>query len=136
MATSTYLSNPVVKIGAVDISDQCTAATLTNTITELQANAFGSTAVAYVAGLQNNSLTLDLYWSTAASETYATLKTLIGTVIATITIQGSSAATSATNPLGTLTGSYLPSLSPVYSLGALTTCSVVFMGGAFAWSEV
>ena len=136
MATSTYLSNPVVKIGAVDISDQCTAATLTNTITELQANAFGSTAVAYVAGLQNNSLTLDLYWSTAASETYATLKTLIGTVIATITIQGSSAATSATNPLGTLTGSYLPSLSPVYSLGALTTCSVTFMGGTFAWTEV
>ena len=135
MATSTYLSNPVVKIGAVDISDQTTAATLSQTIQELQGNAFGSTAVAYVAGLQNNSLTLDLYWSTAASETYATLKSLVGTVVTTITIQGSSAATSATNPLGTLTGSYMPNLSPVYSLGALTTCSVVFMGGTFAWSE-
>ena len=135
MATSTYLSNPVVKIGAVDISDQCTAATLTQTITELQANAFGSTAVAYVAGLQNNTLTLDLYWSTAASETYATLKSLVGTVITTITVQGSSAATSATNPLGTLTGSYMPSLPVVYTLGALTTCSVSFMGGTFAYSE-
>ena len=89
MATSTYLSNPVVKIGAVDISDQTTAATLSNTIQELQGNGFGSTAVSYVAGLQNNSLTLDLYWSTAASETYATLKSLVGTVITTITIQGS-----------------------------------------------
>ena len=136
MATSTYLSNPVVKIGAVDISDQTTAANLSQTIQELQGNGFGSTAVSYVAGLQNNSLTLDLYWSTAASETYATLKSLVGTVITTITIQGSSAATSATNPLGTLTGSYMPSLSPVYSLGALTTCSVTFMGGTFAWSEV
>ena len=135
MATSTYLSNPVVKIGAVDISDQCTAATLTQTIQELQANAFGSTAVAYVAGLQNNTLTLDLYWSTAASETYATLKSLVGTVITTITVQGSSAATSATNPLGTLTGSYMPSLPVVYTLGALTTCSVSFMGGTFAYSE-
>lgn len=135
MATSTYLSNPVVKIGAVDISDQCTAATLTQTTQELQSNGFGSTAVAYVAGLQNNSLTLDLYWSTAASETYATFKSLVGTVIATITIQGSSAATSATNPLGTLTGSYMPTLSPAYSLGALTTCSVSFMGGTFAYSE-
>ena len=135
MATSTYLSNPVVSIGAVDISDQCTAATLTQTITELQANAFGSTAVAYVAGLQNNTLTLDLYWSTAASETYATLKSLVGTVITTITIKGSAAATSATNPLGTLTGSYMPSLPVVYTLGALTTCSVVFMGGTFAYSE-
>jgi hypothetical protein len=135
MATSTYLSNPVVKIGAVDISDQTTAATLSQTIQELQANGFGSSAVAYVGGLQNNSLTLDLYWSTAASETYATLKSLVGTVITTITIQGSSAATSATNPLGTLTGSYLPTLAPVYTLGALTTCSVTFMGGTFAWSE-
>jgi hypothetical protein len=135
MATSTYLSNPVISIGAVDISDQCTAATLTQTIQELQANAFGSTAVAYVAGLQNNSLTLDLYWSTAASETYATLKSLVGTVIASITIKGSSAATSATNPMGTLTGSFLPTLAPVYTLGALTTCSVTFMGGTFAWSE-
>ena len=136
MATSTYLSNPVVKIGAVDISDQTTAATLSNTIQELQGNGFGSTAVSYVAGLQNNSLTLDLYWSTATSETYATLKSLVGTVIATITVQGSSAATSATNPLGTLSGSYMPSLPVVYTRGALTTCSVVFMGGTFAWTEV
>ena len=136
MATSTYLSNPVVKIGAVDISDQTTAATLSQTIQELQANCFNSTAVAYVAGLQNNTLTLDLYWSTAASETYATLKSLVGTVITTITVQGSSAVTSATNPLGTLTGSYLPSLPVAYSLGALTTCSVTFMGGTFAYTEV
>ena len=135
MATSTYLSNPVVKIGAVDISDQTTAANLSQTIQELQGNGFGSTAVSYVAGLQNNSLTLDLYWSTAASETYATLKSLVGTVVTTVTIQGSSAITSATNPLGTLTGSFMPSLSPVYTLGALTTCSVTFMGGTFAWTE-
>ena len=135
MPTSTTLSNPVIAIGAVDLSDQCTSATLTQTIQELQANAFGSTAVAYVGGLQNNSLTLDLYWSTAASETYATLKALVGTVITTVTIKGSSAATSATNPMGTLTGSYLPSLPVVYSLGELTTCSITLMGGTFAWSE-
>lgn len=135
MATSTTLSNPVVKIGAVDLSDQCTAATLTQTIQNLQANAFGSTAVAYVGGLQDNSLTLDLYWSTAASETYATLKSLVGTVITTVTIQGSSAATSATNPLGTLSGSYLATLPVVYNLGALTTCSITLMGGTFAWTE-
>jgi hypothetical protein len=135
MATSTTLSNPVISIGAVDLSDQCTSATLTQTIQELQANAFGSTAVAYVGGLQNNTLTLDLYWSTAASETYATLKALVGTVIATVTIKGGSGAASPTNPIGTLTGSYLPSLPVVYSLGELTTCSITLMGGTFAWSE-
>jgi hypothetical protein len=135
MPTSTTLSNPVIKFGIVDLSDQCTSATLTQTIQELQANAFGSTAVAYVGGLQNNSLTLDLYWSTAASETYATLKSLVGTVITTVTIQGSSAATSPTNPLGTLSGSYLPTLPVVYNLGELTTCSITLMGGTFAWTE-
>ena len=135
MPTSTTLSNPVIKFGIVDLSDQCTSATLTQTIQELQANAFGSTAVAYVGGLQNNSLTLDLYWSTASSETYATLKSLVGTVITTVTIQGSSAATSATNPLGTLSGSYLPTLPVVYNLGELTTCSITLMGGTFAWTE-
>jgi len=135
MATSTTLSNPVIKFGIVDLSDQCTSATLTQTIQELQANAFGSTAVAYVGGLQNNTLTLDLYWSTASSETYATLKSLVGTVITTVTIQGSSAATSATNPLGTLSGSYLPTLPVVYNLGELTTCSITLMGGTFAWTE-
>ncbi len=135
MATSTTLSNPVIKFGIVDLSDQCTSATLTQTIQELQANAFGSTAVAYVGGLQNNTLTLDLYWSTSSSETYSTLKSLVGTVIATVTIQGSSAATSPTNPIGTLSGSYLPTLPVVYNLGELTTCSITLMGGTFAWTE-
>jgi len=135
MATSTVLSNPVFKIGAVDLSDQCTSATLSQKIQNLQANAFGSTAIAYVGGLQDNTLSVDLYWSTAASETYATLKSLVGTVIASITIQGSSAATSATNPLGTLAGAYLAEIPVVYSLGELVKCTVQFMGGTFAWTE-
>lgn len=136
MATSTVLSNPVFKIGAVDLSDQCTSASLSQKTTALQANAFGSTAISYTAGLQDNTLTVDLYWSTAATETYATLKSLLGTNIASITIQGSSAATSATNPLGTLANSYLAELPVAYSLGELTKCTVSFMGGTFAWTEV
>ncbi len=31
----------------------------------------------YTAGLQENSVTLDLYWSTASTETYATLNPLV-----------------------------------------------------------
>jgi len=136
MATSTVLSNPVFKVGAVDLSDQCTSATLSQKTTALQANAFGSTAVTYTAGLQDNTLSVELFWSTAASETYATLKSLLGTVIASITIQGSSAVTSATNPIGTLTNSYLQELPVAYALGELTKCTVQFMGGNFAWTEV
>jgi hypothetical protein len=134
MATSTYLSNPVVTVNAVDISDQCSGAQLTVAFAQLSNTAFGDTAMKYVAGLQENSVQLDLYWSTATSETYATLKSLVGTTT-NITIKGSSAATSATNPLGTLTGGFLSELPVVYTVGELATCSVTFNGGTFAWSE-
>jgi len=134
MATSTYLSNPVVTINAVDLSDQCTGATINQRYNQLSNTAFGDTAMKYTAGLQDNSVTLELYWSTAATETYASLKSLVGTTT-NITIKGSSAATSATNPLGTLTGGFLAELPVVYTLGELATCSVTFSGGTWAWTE-
>jgi len=134
MATSTYLSNPVVTVNAVDLSDQCSGATVNQTFAQLSNTAFGDTAMKYTAGLQENSVTLDLYWSTASSETYATLKSLVGTST-TVTIKGSSAATSATNPLGTLTGGFLAELPVVYTVGELATCSITFNGGTFAWTE-
>lgn len=134
MATSTYLSNPVVTVNAVDLSDQCSGATVNQTFAQLSNTAFGDTAMKYTAGLQENSVTLDLYWSTASTETYATLKSLVGTST-NVTIKGSSAATSATNPLGTLTGGFLAELPVVYTVGELATCSVTFNGGTFAYTE-
>jgi len=134
MATSTYLSNPVVTVNAVDLSDQCSGATVNQTFAQLSNTAFGDTAMKYTAGLQENSVTLDLYWSTASSETYATLKSLVGTST-TVTIKGTSAATSATNPLGTLTGGFLAELPVVYTVGELATCSITFNGGTFAYTE-
>lgn len=134
MATSTYLSNPVVTVNAVDLSDQCSGATVNQTFAQLSNTAFGDTAMKYTAGLQENSITLDLYWSTASTETYATLKSLVGTST-NVTIKGSSGATSATNPLGTLTGGFLAELPVVYTVGELATCSVTFNGGTFAYTE-
>ena len=134
MATSTSLSNPVVTVNAVDLSDQCSGATVNQTFAQLSNTAFGDTAMKYTAGLQENSVTLDLYWSTASSETYATLKSLVGTST-TVTIKGTSAATSATNPLGTLTGGFLAELPVVYTVGELATCSITFNGGTFAYTE-
>ena len=69
MATSTYLSNPIVTVNSVDLSDQCKGANISYQFDQLEATAFGDTARKYVAGLQTNSVTLDLYWSTAATET-------------------------------------------------------------------
>lgn len=134
MATSTYLSNPVVTVNAVDLSDQCSGATVNQTFAQLSNTAFGDTAMKYTAGLQQNSITLDLYWSTASTETYATLKSLVGTST-NVTIKQTSAAVSATNPLGTLTGGFLAELPVVYTVGELATCSVTFNGGTFAYTE-
>ena len=106
MATSTYLSNPVVTINAVDLTDQTTSAVLTRVIEALESSSFGSSSRVYTAGMSLNTLTVTLYNSYAVTETYATLAALVGTQT-TVTIKPTSGATSATNPIHTLTGTYL-----------------------------
>ena len=129
---STYLSNPVVTINAVDCSDQCTAATLNRVTESLEATAFGATARVYTSGLQNNEVTLTLYQSYAATETYATLAALVGTTT-NITLKPVTGATSATNPLFTLTGCYLETLPIINaSLGELSTIDITFTGGTYS----
>lgn len=132
MATTTYLSNPVVTVNSVDLSDQCTAATLTRTVEALDATAFGDTSRKFTGGLQNNELTLTLYMSYASSETYATLKSLVGTTT-TVRVQPAAPPDSATNPGLVLTGAYLENL-PVLNatLGELSTIDVTFTGGVFS----
>ena len=106
MPTSTYLSNPVVTVNAVDLTDQVSASTLT----------------------------LTAYNSFAATETYATLSALVGTST-TVKIKPTSAAASATNPESTLTGCYLETLPIVNAaLGALDTIDITFTGGVYTVS--
>ena len=132
MATSTYLSSPVVTVNAVDLTDQCNAAAITRVLEALESTAFGSNSRVYVKGLENSTLTLSLYNSFALTETYATLNALVGTST-TVTLKPTSAATSATNPIFTLTGTYLETLPLVNGqLGALDTIDIVFTGGVFS----
>jgi len=132
MATSTYLSNPVVTINSVDLTDQCSSAVLTRVIEALESTAFGSGSRVYTSGLENNTLTVTLYNSYAVTETYATLKALVGTQI-TVKVKPTSAATSATNPEHSLTGTYLETLPLVNGqLGALDTIDITFTGGVYS----
>lgn len=132
MATSTYLSNPVVTINSVDLTDQVTSAVLTRVIEALESTAFGSSSRVYTSGLSNNALTVTLYNSYAVTETYATLSTLVGTQFV-VTIKPTSAATSATNPIHTLTGTYLETLPLINGqLGALDTIDITFTGGVYS----
>ena len=132
MATSTYLSNPLVTVNSIDITDQVSASTLTRVIEALESTSFGKTARVYVGGLENSTLTLTAYNSFATSETYSTLSGLIGTAT-TVKIKPTSAATSATNPEFTLTGTYLETLPIVNAaLGSLDTVDITFTGGVFS----
>jgi hypothetical protein len=136
MATSTYLSNPVVLIGSssastTDISDQVSACTVNYIVEALEDTAFGSTARTNTAGLQSNSATLTLYASFAASESYALLSVLVGTKCY-IKVTPASGANTATNPGFELTNTFLSAL-PVMNanLGELATYDIELMGGAY-----
>jgi hypothetical protein len=132
MATSVYLSNPAIEINNVDLSDQCTAATVTYTVEALENTAFGSTARTYTSGLANNSITVTLYQSYAATETEASIYALVGTTT-TLELSPTTAGLttpSATSPKYTLTGAYLESHTPINaSLGELSTIDLTFTGG-------
>lgn len=131
MATTTYLSNPTVTINAVDITDQSRSATLNVKYDALESTAFGSTSRVFTAGLGDHEFMVDLLMSYAASETYATLTALVGTAT-TVTVKPTSAATSATNPIFTLTGTFLEVLPVIDAkYGELSEISITFKGGVY-----
>jgi len=137
MATSTYLSNPKVMVGTtlvgiVDITDQVSAATLTVTAEALEDTAFGSTSRTMTAGLYNNSLTLTVYASYAASEAYAVLAPLLGTKCY-IKVNPTSAVDGATNPGFILSETYLSAIPVINaSLGELSQWEIEFQGGVYS----
>jgi hypothetical protein len=132
MATSVYLSSPDLTINSVSLTDQCTAASIVYLVEQLENTAFGSTARSYTGGLQNNTVTVTLYQSYAATETEASIYSLVGTTT-TIVLKPSSGAVSATNPSYTITGAYLESHTPINaSLGELSTIDLTFTGGSIA----
>jgi len=134
MATSTYLSNPTVKIGTaigtiVDITDQVSAATLTVTAEALEDTAFGSTSRTMTAGLYSNNLTLTVFASYAASEAYAVLSPLLGTKC-TVKVNPTSATDGSTNPGFILTDTFLSSIPVINaSLGELSQWEIELQGG-------
>ena len=81
----------------------------------------------YQAGLGNHEVTLTLYQSYAATETYATLAALVGTTT-TVTV-----ADSAGGDVFTLTGCYLTEMPVINAtLGELSTIDITFVGGAYS----
>jgi hypothetical protein len=135
--TTTYLSNPDVLINStISLRDQCSAATLTRTVEALESTAFGDLARFYVGGLESNELTLTLYMSYAANETYATLSSLVGTqfdVIVSPAAPASAGTYTTTNPGFKLEDCYLASLPVINAtMGELSTIDITIQGGLYS----
>jgi len=98
-----FLNNGVVlTVNSVDLSDHVTAVTINRTFDELEVTAMGDGGHKFVKGLEASSITIDFLNDTATSEVLQTLQAAWGTNV-TVTVKQTSAATSATNPLYTMT---------------------------------
>ncbi len=99
---SVYLSNGVVlTVNAVDLSNLVSAVTINRSFDELEVTAMGDSGHKYVKGLEASSITIDFFNDEATSKTLQTLQAVWGTST-TVTVKQTSAATTATNPLYTM----------------------------------
>jgi hypothetical protein len=136
MPTSTYLSNPVVLIGATsasttDITDMVSACSLVVTKEALEDTAFGQNSRTMTGGLFSNTCTLSIYASYATSESYSVLSALLGTKCY-IKVTPASGANTATNPGFELTETFMSSLPVINaSLGELSVYEIELEGGSY-----
>lgn len=133
MATTVHLTNPTVSINSVDLSDQCSSATVTIGYDSLEKTAFGSTGRTFTKGLQAVEVTLTLFLSYGASEVEATLFAELGEGDTTVSINAATGAESASNPHFDFTNMMLASYTPINGgVGELSTVEVTLTGGTFA----
>ena len=98
-----FLNNGVqVTVNSVALTDHVTSVTLNRSFDELEVTAMGDSGHKYVKGLESSSVTIDFNNDTAAANVLATLQAAWGTSVV-VTLKQTSAATSATNPLYTMT---------------------------------
>jgi len=123
------LTDADITVNGVVLSDRANSVTLNYEIDSVETTAFGSVGHKFTGGLQNNSCDIEFMQDFAATETEATIYPLVGTTT-TVTVRASSAATSSTNPLYTLSGTFLAAHTPVAAaVGELAMTSLSFTGG-------
>ena len=97
-----FLNNGVVvTVNAVDLSAYVSSVTLNRQFDELEVTAMGDSGHKFVKGLEASSVTIDFFNDTATAKVLATLQAGWGTST-TVTLKQTSSATSATNPLYTM----------------------------------
>ncbi len=123
-----YLSNGVVlTVNAVDLSSLVSSVTINRSFDELEVTAMGDSGHKFVKGLEASSITIDFFNDEASSKTLQTLNSssVWGNNV-TVTVKQTNAATSASNPLYTMT-CLVNNTTPVNgAVGDLSTQSVTW----------
>ena len=136
MATTTFLSNATVNITqgvtSWDVSDQCTAFSLTVGKEELDATTMGDTGRKMVGGLQTIEVSMTLLLSYGSGEVEAMLADIVGTGTTTVTASPSGTTESASNPEYVLSNVMFSTANVINStVGELAT--VELSGTAGTW---
>ena len=123
---SVYLSNGVVlTVNAVDLSSLVSSVTINRSFDELEVTAMGDSGHKFIKGLEASSITIDFFNDEATSKTLQTLNSTWGTNT-TVTVKQTSGATSATNPLYTMT-CLVNNITPINgAVGDISTQSVTW----------
>ena len=123
------LTNADITVNGVVLSDRANSVTLTYEVDSVEVTAFGDLGHKFAGGLQNLSCEISFMQDFAAGEVEATVYSLVGTTTS-VTVRPSSAATSATNPLYTISNTFLGSHTPVMgAVGELAMTELTFTGG-------
>lgn len=119
------ITNANVTIGGVDLSSHITKVTLSTKRDEIETTAFGNTAKRRVAGLADNSVSIDFNQDFAAATVEATLYPLIGGT-STVVVKPNGTATGTANPSYTFSA-LITEWTPIDAqIGELSSASVTF----------
>jgi hypothetical protein len=122
------LTNADITVNGVVLSNRANSVELNYEVESVEVTAFGGNR-SFVGGLQNNTITIEFMQDFVAANVEATIYPLVGQQTS-VTVRPSAAATSATNPLYTVTGTFLSSHTPVSgAVGELAMTSLTFTGG-------
>ena len=120
------LTNAYISVGGVDLSDLVASVTLNSTFDVVETTAFASIAVkTRVAGLADNSITLEFHQDFATNEVEQTIYPLLGQG-STVIVKPNGSTTSAFNPSYTCSA-IISEWTPINgSVGELATASVTW----------
>jgi hypothetical protein len=123
------LTDAYITINSVNLSDHISTVTLTTSDDVVETTAFGSTARTRVAGLADNSVSLEFMQDYAAASVEATINatgsSLVGTTT-TVVVKPNGATTAADNPAYTFSA-LISEWTPLNgAVGDLATVSVTW----------